>query len=118
MPFSQKSASSISEADLLGLIEAQEAEGKEIEYKRDLPGRSDSDRKEFLYDLSSFANAAGGYLIFGMVEKKGLPAELTGLTDLDPDGEIRRLEEMARDGIRPPIVGLQTVAIRLANGNV
>jgi hypothetical protein len=33
MPFSQKSASSISEADLLGLVESQEAEGKELEYK-------------------------------------------------------------------------------------
>lgn len=118
MPLSNKSTSSITEVDLLNLIEEQETEGKEIEYKRDLPGKSDTDRKEFLYDVSSFANAAGGHLIFGMAEEKGLPTELKGLSNLDPDGEIRRLEEMARDGIRPPIIGLQITAIRLGDGNV
>jgi hypothetical protein len=118
MPLSHRSATTINEADLLGLIESQEAEGKEIEYKRELPGKSDTDRKEFLYDLSSFANTVGGYLVFGMAEEKGLPVELAGLADLDPDGQIRRLEEMARDGLRPPIAGLQSTAVRLANGNV
>ena len=53
-----------------------------------------------------------------MAEEKGLPVELAGLADLDPDGQIRRLEEMARDGLRPPIAGLQSTAVRLANGNV
>jgi predicted HTH transcriptional regulator len=70
MPFSQKTIASISEDDLLELIIAKEAESKEIDYKRLLPGRTDADRREFLYDLSSFANTSGGYLVFGMDEKK------------------------------------------------
>lgn len=34
-------------------------EGKTIEYKKLLPTNSDADRKEFLADISSFANASG-----------------------------------------------------------
>ena len=63
-----KSPSQITERDLLALIEDREAEGKTIDYKRQAV--SHDDRKEFLYDISSFANTAGGYLIFGMEERK------------------------------------------------
>jgi len=43
-------------------------EGKTIEYKKLLPTNSDADRKEFLTDISSFSNASGGDLIFGISE--------------------------------------------------
>ena len=66
--------------------------------------------------MSSFANTQGGYLIFGMEEREGLPSRLEGIRDVDPDKEVLRLEQMIRDGIRPPISGVQTAAIRLANG--
>jgi Putative DNA-binding domain len=116
VPFSGKPVSSISEDDLLELIVAEEGESKEIDYKRLLPGKSDADRREFLFDISSFANTSGGYLVFGMDEDQGLPTALPGLKDINADNEVRRLEEMARDGIRPPIPGLQTVAIPLRAG--
>ena len=52
-----------------------------------------------------------------MDEEGGAPTKLVGISDINPDEEILRLEGMARDGIRPPIVGLQTAAVTLANGN-
>lgn len=113
-----KEPSKIVEEDLLALISDKEPEGKTIEYKSDIVGLSDSDRKEFLYDVSSFANARGGYLVFGMEETNGLPTKLAGLSKIDPDKEILRLEQIGRDGIRPPITGLQTAAIELSTGNV
>jgi hypothetical protein len=116
VPFSGKLVTSISESDLLALIETKESESKEIDYKRLLPGKSDGDRREFLYDVSSFANTSGGYLIFGIDENEGLPTALPGLNDINADNEIRRLEEMARDGMRPPIPGLHTVAVPLRAG--
>jgi Schlafen, AlbA_2 len=116
MPFGQKPASQIKEADLLALIETKTNEGKEIEYKRELPGNADRERREYLYDVSSFANTLGGYLIFGMEESGGIPIEPTGMQGINPDDEIRRLEEMARHGIRPPITGIQTAPVNLAAG--
>jgi hypothetical protein len=42
-------------------------EGRQLEYKETLPGNSDDDKKEFLADVSSFANAAGGISSSGSV---------------------------------------------------
>ena len=94
-----------------------EKERKTIEYKRDSVGGSDGAKKEFLGDISSFANAAGGHLIFGMDEEDGLATELVGAS-VEGDKEILRLEGMVRDGIRPRIMGMESVAVPLSNGNV
>lgn len=78
-------------------------EGLTIEYKSQLPTNSDSDRKEFLADISSFANANGGDLIFGIMEKDGTPEKIEGIEIKDTDEEIRKYENMIRDGIEPRI---------------
>ncbi len=117
MAFSGKTLAQITEADLQRLIVDAEMEGKTLEYKRQQVGTSDSDKKEFLYDVTSFANTRGAHLIFGMAEQNGAASCLIGLHGIKPDEEILRLEQLARDGIRPPIIGLQSAAIALANGN-
>lgn len=61
----------ISLDDLKQLRNNVVSEGKTIEYKQQLPTNSDGDRKEFLADISSFANASGGDLIFGITEENG-----------------------------------------------
>ena len=106
----------IIESVLLGLIEAKVPEGKTIDYKRELPGTPDSARKDFLADLCSFANTAGGHLVYGMEEAQGIPISLPGLTG-DMDQAIVRMESMARDGIRPPIPGLEFKRMGLKNGS-
>lgn len=108
--------SDITEADLLRLIEDKVSESKTIDYKRDRIGSSDSGKKEFLYDISSFANASGGHLILGVEEKGGLPTKLVGLRNVDLDQEMGRLQEMMRDGIRPQILGLAMAPVQLASG--
>ena len=113
-----KDPAQITETDLLALIADGEPEGRTIDYKRGGVGDTSDVKKEFLYDVSSFANARGGYLVFGMEEANGLPTNLAGFASADADAEILRLEHMARDGIRPPIAGLQSAAVRLASGNV
>ena len=56
----------IRERDLQELIDNNVLEGKTIEYKRELPGTSDTNKKEFLADVTSFANTSGGDLIYGV----------------------------------------------------
>jgi FkbM family methyltransferase len=48
-----KRLAEITEDDLLALISNGVAEGRVLEYKRDLPGNSDGDKKEFLADSNS-----------------------------------------------------------------
>lgn len=112
----EKPLDQLTEDDLKGLVVACVSERKILDYKEALPGGSDENRKEFLADVSSFANTAGGHLVFGVKEDQGLPTELCGLGSIDPDEEIRRLESMARSGLDPKIPALDSHEIRLASG--
>jgi hypothetical protein len=53
----------ITEDHFQRLIAAQAAESLQVEYKRETYGTNDDQRREFLADVSSFANSAGGDLV-------------------------------------------------------
>ena len=97
----------ITKADIDALLANGVPEGRTIEYKLTLPGSTDQDKKEFLADISSFANAAGGDLLYGLDAQKGVPTAIPGLAIADSDAEIRRLEGIIRTGIDPRIPGVR-----------
>lgn len=108
----------IEKSDIDLLIVNQIPESRTIEYKEELPRNTDNDKKEFLADISSFSNASGGDIIYGIQEKRdskgqptGLPESSKGLNGINTDAEIRRLENIIRDGIAPRIMGIQITAI-------
>ncbi|MFC1931249.1 helix-turn-helix domain-containing protein [Chloroflexota bacterium] len=105
------------EEDLQALVDNSVLECKTIEYKQALPSNSDSGKKEFLADVSSFANTSGGDLIFGIIadKKTGTPKSLEGLSIENIDQEILRLENMIRGGIEPRIPSVTTEPIKLSN---
>lgn len=119
MALTNKPLDQIAEADLQALVGAQAPEKQTPDYKATLPGNAESDKKDFLADVSSFANAAGGHLVYGIAEGPAPARVLTmpGLNAVDGDAAIRRLEQIVLDGIEPRIPGLETVSVRLANGN-
>ena len=107
----------ITETDLRALIETGARESLPIDYKRQTYGKKEADRKEFLADICSFANAVGGDIVIGMAEKEGVPSEITPFAD-NADEERLRLEQMARDGIEPRIIGLHIHIVSIAAGGV
>lgn len=107
----------IEEADLAMLVTSNVAEGRSLEFKRDLPGTSDADVKEFLADVTSLANAQGGDAVFGIEEKNGAASRLAGLSLQDADAAILRLENILRDGIEPRLAGVRIRWIQLRSGN-
>jgi hypothetical protein len=117
MFISNKPISSITEGDLIDLITNQVAESKIIDYKLTLPGNSENDKKEFLADIASFANTAGGYLIYGMAEKQGVGVALPGVGSIDPDSEVLRLDQIIREGIDPRLPGIAIQPIKLQNNS-
>ena len=98
-----KNIEQITKDDLQTLLDNEVTESKTIEYKQVLPGNSEKEKKEFLADVSSFANAGGGDLIYGITEDKktGKPKSLDGLDIENIDQEILRLDNMIRTGIQP-----------------
>ncbi|MBI4830971.1 MAG: ATP-binding protein [Candidatus Lindowbacteria bacterium] len=85
----ERDLGSLQEYDLQELVQNKVPEGKNIEYKRMLPANSDDNKKEFLADVSSFANASGGHLLYGIRAESGIPAEIIGLKGV-PDNEKLR----------------------------
>jgi len=113
MPLDTKRLPELNESDILELITNGVEEGKEIDYKERLQIGPDSEKKEFLADVSSFANASGGHLVFGIEEAKGVPINVKPLTIQNWDAERLRLESMVRDGISPRL-SMELTAIPVA----
>jgi hypothetical protein len=107
---------SISEEALNRLIENGVSENRSVEYKRDCIGNSDDNKKEFLKDVSAFANASGGYLIIGMEAANGVPITLRGVTCIDIDAEVQRLDSMIRDNLEPRLIGHRIKEVQLSSG--
>lgn len=92
-------------ADIERLVESSTSEGRRLEYKRDLPAGRDADIREFLSDLTSFANTDGGDLIIGIRDEDGVAGEIIGVGG-PIDAAVLRLDNIARDGIDPRLSGL------------
>jgi hypothetical protein len=109
----------LTETDLRSLIDSSFGENRVIEYKATLPGRTDGEKKEFIKDVVSFANSAGGHIIYGMEASGGVPTAFRGIAGDTIDVEKLRLEQMARTGIEPIIHGfkIEAVALPTAGGN-
>jgi hypothetical protein len=103
-----KEITSIKPEDIYYLRDNKISESITLDYKRELPGNTDQDKKEFLADVSSFANTIGGVIIFGIEEEKdengkntGFPATICGLSNVNIDQEKLRLESILKDGLDP-----------------
>ena len=112
MSLEAKLLSELTPQDLQDLVDDKALEDLTHEFKRDLPGNSEGEKLEFLYDVSSFANSSGGYVIYGLEELNGEAHELIGVAGV-ADANILRLEQLANSGIEPRIPGLQIVAVCL-----
>jgi len=101
------------------LLADQTPEGRSLDYKRDLKLATDDDKREFARDVSSFANAAGGFLVFGVQEAKaadgkaglGYPADLPGIVCGNVDAEKLRIDSIIRDHLDPKVQGVTIHAV-------
>lgn len=106
----------IEAADILALVANREEERRTIDFKRELPGNADKDRNELRADVTSFANASGGDLIFGVAEEAGVATAVPGLVEVDADAEIRRIESMIQSSVDPRVPGVESRKIDMPGG--
>jgi hypothetical protein len=105
-------------ARIATIINAQASEGQSLEFKSELPDRSDKGKAEFLKDVSAMANASGGTILFGVAEKRGAADSLAGLRFHDPDAEVRRLSQILESGAEPRIAGVTLSPISIGDSDV
>ena len=97
----------ISKTEIDALVDQNVQESKQLEFKRQLPPRDHAGKKEFLADVSSFANASGGDIVFGISEQdagnnnKGCAASVVPLPADQVDSAKLWIEEVVRTGIAP-----------------
>jgi len=87
-----------------------------LDYKRDLPGRNPEAKRELAADVSAFANATGGHLLFGVEENEGVATNIVGVEVSDADDEALRLDQTIRAGVDPRIFGLTIRYVPLSSG--
>ena len=82
-----------------------------MDYKELLPGGTDDEKKEFLYDVTSFSNASGGDLVYGVADQKGadgkstgIPESANGVTVANASVEIARIENILQSSVAPRII--------------
>jgi hypothetical protein len=104
----QKIFESIQKSDIDALITDEINESKTLKYKQQLPGTTDEDKKEFLADVTSFGNASGGDIIFGIKgaidadgKKTGGPEIVEPLSGTTADAAKLRLEDIIRNNVNP-----------------
>ncbi|MGI8912804.1 MAG: AlbA family DNA-binding domain-containing protein [Chloroflexota bacterium] len=114
MAFSDKTIELITKEDLEMLVNDGVREGRSIDYKESLPGSADSDKKEFLADVSSFANTVGGDLLIGVKEQDGVASDILGLEGIDVDAQISRLENIILNGIEPRIPNIHIGSVSVS----
>jgi hypothetical protein len=94
------------EGDVQELIRDQVGESLMLEYKAcDALGRSEQQKKEVSKDVSSFANSAGGTIVYGVLEDKNYP---TGIdVGYDPRYVTKEwLEQVINSNIQRRIDGV------------
>ncbi|NBG96397.1 hypothetical protein GTQ45_11700 [Pyruvatibacter mobilis] len=107
---------SVTESDIKQLIENSVPEGHRLDFKREIYGSEPAEKREFLKDISALANTSGGHLIIGMDEEEGVATSIYP-QKVDPDEEVLRMNNLARDGISPPIQGLLIRAVKVDEGH-
>lgn len=69
-------------------------------------------------DVVSFANSAGGHIIFGIAESNGAPTGFAPISEDKIDDAKLRLENIIRTSVEPTIQGLKIDSVKLVSGRV
>ncbi len=102
------------EADIRSLISDGVPESVNLDYKESAAlGKTDGRKKEISKDVSAFANAAGGTIVYGVRENGQIPTEIDGGVDV-ADISKEWLENVINSTIQPRIDGTHINQIALS----
>jgi predicted HTH transcriptional regulator len=101
------------EETINSLIENQERENLYVDYKsakslEKTYGKNPS--VDISKDVSAFANAAGGCILYGVEEKKNIPIDVDGTIEIEDKKEW--LNRVINGNIVPRIEGIEIYAVR------
>ena len=120
-----KRVESLSEDDILSLVDDKIPESLVLDYKRDFKIENDGDRSELLADITSFHNTEGGIILFGLEDEKDELNQSTGLPKLPTDNKViienfdkvkSQIEETVKNNTDPQLNHLSFSNLLSVNG--
>lgn len=96
------------EAALQRLVDGAATEDSDLDFKEDLYGSSDSEKRELAGDVAALANATGGLIILGIREEEAVAVELTPVVMSD-DEEVRMRQVVAGTAAPHPSMTIHRV---------
>lgn len=119
-----KRVDNLSFEDIERLVINKVKETKTLDYKRDFSLAKDSDKKEFVNDITAFYNTDGGCIIYGIEERKdaknqntGIPENICGITIDNEDKLIQCIEDTIRSNTDPSIANLLIKILKINGCN-
>jgi hypothetical protein len=104
--FSKKPVGSVTWADLLQLVETQTSESLVLDFKREFP--SQDKFTEFAKDVLGMANAAGGCLVYGILDGGASAGKLQSLGARgDVQREVERQMQLLLKHAAPKVYGVR-----------
>lgn len=106
-------------ADILALQTLGRSEGRTLDFKECFPKADHKGVRDFLADVTAFANTEGGDIIIGVREdKNGVAAEIIGIDSSGLDEGLRRIDDQLRSCVDPRVPQFHAREIPLGNGRV
>ena len=116
LPFN-KNFDEIDEKDISSLIKQGVRENQNLEYKSETWKSNDEGIREMMRDITSIANAYGGYIIIGIKEdKNGIPLEIQGVNDAEKERD--RITSSCLANISPRLIGIKLKVIKISGKDV
>jgi hypothetical protein len=114
----------VSLSDVKRLIDDAVPESLHVDYKQELHLDNRDEKKEFLRDITAFANAEGGLLVYGVKEDRdsngkpnGVPGVAPGTTLSNRDAGILSIEHLLKDGIDERLPSFELQALLVSDSN-
>lgn len=109
----------ISFDDISALVTFGRSESRTLDFKETFPGGDHKGARDFLADVTAFANTDGGDIVIGVREdKNGVAAEVVGIDHAGLDQELRRVEDQLRSLIDPRVPQFHVKELALPDGRV
>lgn len=105
--------------DIKDFVTYARSEGATLDFKEAFPAANDKGVRDFLADVTAFANTDGGDIIIGVREdKNGVAADIVGIDRSGLDEALRRVEDQLRACVDPRVSNFQMCEIACDDGRV